>query len=160
MVLEGLWRILLSPIVGMAEDGAGAAVAGGSAIPENSLAFAIAAVAALAIAFAVQRLVADRRKFASATHMLAQLAHRLKAGEPPDWTPTGVADVDAIARTLEEFDQRLRRKRSLLTRLNAELIRGGIGGANGFPNQLRAIIDALPVGVLARRGAERAHSRG
>jgi PAS domain S-box-containing protein len=95
-----------------------------------------------------------RRQTAAATHSLAALAHRLKAGAPPEWTPTGVEDVDDIARTLGEFDERLRRKRALLTQLNEEVIRSGggnggrRGGSNGFNNQVRAIIDALPVGVL------------
>lgn len=56
--------------------------------------------------------------------------------------------VDRIAAALEAFDHRLRRKRSMLTRLNEELIRGGNDRPRGFNNQLRAIIDALPVGVL------------
>lgn len=98
---------------------------------------------------ALFRLNAARLETTAATHSLAEMAHRLKAGETPSWAMTGVDDVDDIARALEEFEQRLRRKRVLLTRLNAELIRGaGIGGPSVFNNQLRAIIDALPVGVL------------
>jgi PAS domain S-box-containing protein len=113
--------------------------------------FSDAAALGLAIVFAgsvyaLFRLDQDRRRTAAATHRLAEMAHRLKAGAQPGWVATGVADVDDIARTLDEFEQRLRRKRALLTQLNAEVIRGG--GANGFNNQLRAIIDALPVGVL------------
>lgn len=118
---------------------------------ENPAFFGAAALAlggALTLTLmALARRDSTRRKTASATHRLAELAHRLKAGAPTDWTPTGVTDVDDIARTLEEFDERLRRKRVLLTRLNEEVIRGG-GGSNGFNNHLRAIIDALPVGVL------------
>lgn len=111
------------------------------------------AALALGVALALTLMVlarqnATRRQTAAATHRLAELAHLLKTGAPTTWTPTGVSDIDDIARTLEEFDDRLRRKRALLTRLNEEVIRGGGGSSNGFNNQLRAIIDALPVGVL------------
>lgn len=111
------------------------------------------ATAALALALAgtlaaLWKANAARRRTARATHGLAMMAQRLKAGELSNWTVTGVTDVDDIARTLEEFEQRLRRKRALLTRLNAELIRGSGGASNSVNNQLRAIIDALPVGVL------------
>ncbi|MGJ0507960.1 MAG: HWE histidine kinase domain-containing protein [Methylocystis sp.] len=126
-----------------------------AATPEPAAGFADVAAISLAMALGATvlslfRLDAARRQNAAAAHKLAELAHRLKAGEPPDWTATGVADIDDIAHTLEEFGQRLRRKRALLTRLNEELIRssGAAGGSNGFNNQLRAIIDALPVGVL------------
>lgn len=97
----------------------------------------------------VLRLDAARRQTIAATHRLAELADRLKAGAPTTWSPTGVADVDDIARTLDEFDQRLRRKRALLTRLNEQIIRNSNNASsNSFNNQLRALIDALPVGVL------------
>ncbi len=115
--------------------------------------FWVFATLALAVALgiviaAILRSNAARRTTASATHDLAQMARRLKTGEPSSWTTTGVEDVDSIARTLEAFERRLRRKRALLTQLNAELLRNGVSGGNGFNNQLRAIIDALPVGVL------------
>lgn len=108
------------------------------------VALAIALIAAL---LTLYRLDSARRRQTAATHRLAELAHRLKAGELPAWAATEVADIDDIARTLGEFEQRLRRKRVLLTRLNEELIKGS-GAANGFNNRLRAVIDALPVGVL------------
>jgi PAS domain S-box-containing protein len=117
---------------------------------------ASAVVAALALAFvivaltiALYRMEVSRRRTRSATHRLAELAHRLKAGAPPDWVTTGVPDVDDIASMLNEFGHRLRRKRALLSRLNEELIKGsGAERPAGFNNQLRAVIDALPVGVL------------
>ncbi|KAF2990017.1 PAS domain S-box protein [Methylocystis sp. MJC1] len=114
-----------------------------------------AAIVTLVIAFVaalvmLYRLDSARRRNTAATHRLAELAHRLKAGEAPAWTATGVTDIDDIARALDEFEQRLRRKRALLTRLNEELIRGydAANEPSGFNNRLRAIIDALPVGVL------------
>lgn len=107
------------------------------------------ALALLAAITALFRLSAARRASTAATHDLAEMANRLKAGEPASWDLTGVEDIDDIARALAEFEERLRRKRILLTRLNSELIRGaGVDGRSGFNNQLRAIIDALPVGVL------------
>jgi PAS domain S-box-containing protein len=113
-------------------------------LSSTPLAVALAIAAAL---LALRRLDSARRKASSATHKLAELAERLKDGEPPPtWVDTGVAEVDTIARTLQEFGQRLRHKRALLMRLNEQLIReSGIKGVN---SQLRAIIDALPVGVL------------
>lgn len=130
--------------------GATLAPAGEASAPSLAAVAAMALAASLGAALLVLfRREAERRRAASATHRLAELAHRLKAGAPPDWTPTGVEDVDDIARTLEEFEHRLRRKRALLTQLNEEVIRGGGGGGqNAFNNHLRAIIDALPVGVL------------
>lgn len=104
--------------------------------------------ATAAAAFGFLRLETARRKTLSATRKLATLTQRLKSGESPEWTATGVGDVDDIARALQEFDERLQRKRTMLTRLNEELIRGGNAGPSAFNNQLRAIIDALPVGVL------------
>ncbi len=108
----------------------------------------VLAVALIAALFALYRLDNMRRRTVLATHKLAELAQRLKAGEPPEWTVTAVPDVDNIAYALCVFGQRLRRKRALLTRLNEELIRQSGGGAEGFNNYLRAVIDALPVGVL------------
>lgn len=96
----------------------------------------------------IVRLEQSRRRTLAAGRSLAEMTQRLKAGESPDWADTGIADIDAIAATLGEFEQRLRRKRILLTQLNEQLIRGGNGGSRGFNNQLRALIDALPVGVL------------
>ncbi len=115
----------------------------GSGAATLSLIGALGATLAVLYKFA-----AARRRVVAATRRLATLTRRLKAGEAPEWEETGVADIDAIALTLQEFDQRLRRKRHLLARLNEELIRNGNGGPRGFNNQLRAIIDALPVGVL------------
>jgi PAS domain S-box-containing protein len=109
----------------------------------------LCAVAFAAAFIALGRATAARDRMAAAVDRLGELTLRLKAGEPPVWTETGVDGVDRIARSLDEFELRLRRKRALLTRLNEELMRnGGANGANGFNNQLRAIIDALPVGVL------------
>jgi PAS domain S-box-containing protein len=107
------------------------------------------ALALMAALFALFRLDADRRRTAAATRRLAALADRLKAGSPPEWSPTGVRDVDDIAAALEDFGHRLRRKRALLTRLNEQIIRNSNSvSPGGFNNQLRALIDALPVGVL------------
>ncbi|PPD44989.1 MAG: histidine kinase [Methylocystis sp.] len=106
----------------------------------------LGALAALLLVLA--RLEMSRRRTLGATRKLAELTQRLQAGEAPVWERSGVPDIDAIARTLDEFEQRLRRKRQMLARLNEELLRSGDGGPHGFNNQLRAIIDALPVGVL------------
>ncbi len=153
MVEQGLWRILRSAVLlsfySLDAPGALAAQLFPISRGETAIGEAAAVAMALALALAVyglSRLDQDRRRTAEALHKLADMAHRLKAGAEPEWNATGVADVDDIARTLDEFEQRLRRKRGLLTRLNAEVLR--VGGSNGFNNQLRAIIDALPVGVL------------
>ncbi len=153
MVEQDLWRIPgFAVSLGLYFlDARGALAAQLLPISRADPAFAEAAGVMLAIAlsislYALFRLGQDRRRTAAATHRLAEMARRLKAGAEPEWAATGVAEVDDIALTLGEFEQRLRRKRALLTRLNAEVIRGG--GSNGFSNQLRAIIDALPVGVL------------
>ncbi|WP_442755255.1 HWE histidine kinase domain-containing protein [Methylocystis sp. JAN1] len=149
---QALWRIIGPALAAVAKAGGALAAAPAAfAYPSADLWSAVAAALALALggaSVALWKANADRRKAAKATHGLAEMAHRLKAGELSQWSVTGVADVDDIARTLEEFEQRLRRKRALLTRLNAELIRGSGGVSNSVNNQLRAIIDALPVGVL------------
>jgi PAS domain S-box-containing protein len=150
---QGLWGMIsvafsagfagaaAAPAASMALAGTGSDLAGGAAL--------VLAVALAAALFALFRLDADRRRTVAATHRLAELAQRLKAGAPPEWTDTGVADVDAIAGALDDFGQRLRRKRVLLTRLNEQIIRNGSNAnGSGFSNQLRALIDALPVGVL------------
>lgn len=152
LVIEtALWRTICPALFLVAETG-GAPAAESSLPDSGGTNFWVAAIILLAVGLGVAvvalfRLSAARRETARAMHVLADMAHRLKAGEAPSWTATGVADIDDIARTLDEFEQRLRRKRALLTRLNAELIRGA-GEPAGFNNQLRAIIDALPVGVL------------
>lgn len=160
MVDHDLVRILgfaLSADISLGVKGNNALVADARPLAQAELfpAFEQAFVIALAIAliaslFALYRLDSARRLQAAATHRLAELAHRLKAGELPAWAATGVADIDDIARTLDQFEQRLRRKRALLSRLNEELIKGGgdANAPNGFNNRLRAVIDALPVGVL------------
>ena len=110
---------------------------------------ALLAAALLLALYALYRLDASRREMLSAHGKLASLTQRLKSGESTHWRETGVADVDAIAHTLEEFDQRLRHKRAKLVELNQELIKSdGLAGSGGFDNLLRAIIDAMPVGVL------------
>lgn len=157
MVEQDLWRTLgfaVSTSFYFTLDAGGALAAQFPSFAPPGASLAGPAAVALAIALAVAlyalfRLIDDRRRTAAATHRLAEMANRLKTGAEPDWVRTGVADVDDIAHALGEFEQRLRRKRALLTRLNAEVIRSGGGAAsNGFSNQLRAIIDALPVGVL------------
>ncbi len=112
----------------------------------TSVVLAGALVLSLLVIFGLER---NRRRTLAASHRLAEMTQRLKAGEKPGWTDTGIPDIDRIAATLGEFEQRLRRKRVLLTQLNEQLIRGGgNGGPSGFNNELRALIDALPVGVL------------
>ncbi|MGJ0394460.1 MAG: HWE histidine kinase domain-containing protein [Methylocystis sp.] len=159
MIEEKGGRILYfapSVYISIAAEAPGEAAAESPSLerPELSPVFAwemialVLAVAFVAALFALYRLDHTRRRNAAATHRLAELAQRLKAGEPPEWTATAAPDVDNIAYTLCEFGQRLRRKRALLTRLNEELIRQGVGGEAGVSNYLRAIIDALPVGVL------------
>ena len=147
------WRLFFPALATVGKAGSALAAASPAAASSPDATFSGVAAGALAItlagaAAALWRAGAIRRETTKATHQLAEMAHRMKAGELTRWNETGVADVDDIARTLEEFEQRLRRKRALLTRLNAELIRGSAGSSNSFNNQLRAIIDALPVGVL------------
>lgn len=142
---------------GLGSDGGSPFLATVAGTGETAAALRLALVAlfvlcaALAASLlALHRLRTSRHRLEAATYRLAGLADQLKAGKPPGWTPTGVPDIDGIARALEEVDQRLRRKRALLTRLNEEILRGGgrNSAAGGFGNQLRAVIDALPVGVL------------
>jgi len=99
--------------------------------------------------FTLYRLAAYRRTMLAAHNRLATLAQNLKAGEKADWIDTGFSEVDAIAATLQDFDNRLRQKRSKLAQLNEELIkREPAGKPSGVNNQLRAIINAMPVGVV------------
>lgn len=151
MIGQSRWRILSFAVSLGSCDARQALAAQLFPIPRADPALAGAAGVVLGIALAISvyvifRLDQSRRRAAAATHRLAEMAQRMKAGDQPEWATTGVADIDDIARTLEAFEQRLRRKRGLLTRLNSEVLRGG--GSNGFNNQLRAIIDALPVGIL------------
>lgn len=91
-----------------------------------------------------------QRESLRALEKLATIALQLRNGQPTTWRDTGVARIDAIAGLLEEFDQRLRYKREKLTELNADIASAHARPDNrkGFNNYLRAIIDAIPVGVL------------
>lgn len=115
----------------------------------------LAGVGALIVVLAGVLLICLRshivqRETRLAQDRLAALALQLKNGQPTQWRDTGVAGVDAIAGLLSEFDQRLRYKREKLAELNAQIVGAapGPGERKSFNNHLRAIIDAVPLGVL------------
>lgn len=138
----------LASVLAIGIGGAAAAEAENCVMGPGAAAIALAGMI-FVLLFTLYRLTAYRRRMLYAHSRLAVLTQDLKAGEITNWVETGIADVDAIAATLQDFDRRLREKRSKLARLNEELIkREPIAGSTGFNNELRAIINAMPVGVL------------
>ena len=105
---------------------------------------------ALGTAFAVIFwLIKQRREAQKAQHELAELTLAVEARGAPHWSDTGVAEVDAIARSIQDIDERLREKRKRLSELNELLMKSStIVSRAGANLQLRALLDAVPVGIL------------
>lgn len=104
--------------------------------------------AALLATIAFARARAALRAFEAAQRSLARLARDISAGGPGEWRDTGVTEVDSIGRALLEFEQRLRRKRDKLRELNEEIIKKAESHGPLQSSVLRAMIDAMPVGVV------------
>jgi len=105
---------------------------------------------ALATAFAVIFwLVRQRREAQRAQHELAELTLAVEARNASHWSDTGLAEVDAIAHSIQDIDERLREKRKRLSELNDLLTKSStIVSRVGANLQLRALLDAVPVGIL------------
>lgn len=105
---------------------------------------------ALATAFAVIfLLVRQRREALKAQHELAELTLAVEARGASRWSDTGVAGVDAIAHSIQDIDERLREKHRRLSELNELLMKSStIVSRAGANLQLRALLDAVPVGIL------------
>lgn len=109
----------------------------------------LAAGSVAAALFAVIALLHTRARLGdirNAQQRLAGLASEINAGGVAQWNDTGVAEVDSIGQALLSFEQRLRSKREKLRRMNEELLK-----QSRTPLQsgvLRAILDAVPVGVV------------
>lgn len=107
---------------------------------------AIALVAALTVIF---WLVQRRRKTQRAQVELAELTLAVEANNASHWRDTGIPEVDAIAHSLQNIDGRLREKRKRLFELNDLLTKSSaVIGRAGSNLQLRALLDAMPVGIL------------
>ncbi len=109
-------------------------------------ALAVALVAALAAIF---WLVRNLRQAQRAQHELAELTVAVEARKASPWSDTGVHEVDAIAHSIQDMDERLREKRKRLSELNELLMKSStIVSRAGANLQLRALLDAVPVGIL------------
>ncbi|MGD9656511.1 MAG: HWE histidine kinase domain-containing protein [Methylocystis sp.] len=109
-------------------------------------ALAIALAAALTAIF---WLVRRRRETQKAQIELAELSLAVEASSASDWRDTGIPEVDAIAHSLQEIDERMREKRKKLFELNDLLTKSStVVGRAGANLQLRALLDAMPVGIL------------
>lgn len=108
----------------------------------------------LALAFLVGIAVAvhlarSRSVLRRAQAELLTLTLAVEAREEGNWRDTGVSEVDTIARTIAKFEERLREKRQRLAELNDLLVKKSTVVSPGGVNiQLRAILDAMPVGIL------------
>jgi len=106
--------------------------------------------AALAVALiAIFWLVTQRRAARRAQLELAELTFAVEARSASHWSDTGVVAVDAIAHRIQDIDHRLREKRKRLLELNELLTKSSttVDGA-GAHSQLRALLDAVPLGIL------------
>ncbi len=111
-------------------------------------------VAALTVALAaailvIGQLARQRRAAKKAQHELAELTLAVEVRGDPHWRDTGIAEVDAIAHSLQDIDERLRAKRKRLAELNDLLTKASTVVSRTSANlQLRALLDAVPVGIL------------
>jgi PAS domain S-box-containing protein len=105
---------------------------------------------AQAVTFAVIAwLVKQRRDGQKAQHELAELTLAVEARGASHWRDTGVPEVDAIAHSIQDIDERLREKRKRLSELNELLMKSStIVSRAGSNLQLRALLDAVPVGII------------
>lgn len=105
---------------------------------------------ALAAAFAaVFWLVRRGRATQRAQTELAELTLAVEARAASRWNDTGVAEVDAIAHSIQDMDERLREKRRRLSELNDLLMKSSaVVSRAGASPQLRALLEAVPVGIL------------
>ncbi len=108
---------------------------------------ALAFVLLISIA-AILWLTRMRDAFQRAHQKLQALTLTVKAREHAPWDDTGVAAVDAIAQTIQEFDRRLREKRQKLSELDDLLAKKSTLAGPGVTGRLHAILDAVPVGIL------------
>ncbi|MDP3067905.1 MAG: HWE histidine kinase domain-containing protein [Methylocystis sp.] len=94
-------------------------------------------------------LVRQRRETQRAQHELAELSLAVEARGASHWSDTGVPEVDAIAHSIQDMDERLREKRKRLSELNDLLLKSStIVSRAGANLQLRALLDAVPVGII------------
>lgn len=122
----------------------------GSIRAEVWLGVVVALAAALAVAVAaIFWLVKRQRETQKAQLELAELTLAVEARGASHWNDTGVAEVDAIAHSIQDMDERLREKRNRLSELNDLLAKSStIVSHVGAHMQLRALLDAMPVGIL------------
>ncbi|NUJ80035.1 PAS domain S-box protein [Methylocystis sp. FS] len=112
------------------------------------------AVSALAVALAMTLavifwLVRQRREAQRAQHQLAELSLAVEARGASHWSDTGVPEVDAIAHSLQDMDERLREKCKRVSELNDLLMKSStIVSRAGANLQMRALLDAVPVGII------------
>ena len=108
---------LLDPI--LAAQMAPARASDGATI-NNPSAFVLATALALCMALVIL-LVISRRRHTAAQTQLAELSEKLQSGAEVSWRRTGVVEIDAIARTLTEVDERLKLKRQRLSEVTEQI---------------------------------------
>jgi len=106
-------------------------------------------VALVATVMVIIWLVRQRRQAQRAQQELAELTFAVEARSDSHWSDTGIAEVDAIAHSIQDIDERLREKRKRLSELNDLLMKSSTVVSRAGANlQLRALLDAVPVGIL------------
>ncbi|MBM3553457.1 MAG: histidine kinase [Alphaproteobacteria bacterium] len=111
-------------------------------------------VATLTVALAaaivvICQLARQRRAAEKAQLELAELTLAVEARGAAHWSDTGIAEIDAIAHSIQDIDERLREKRRRLSELNDLLMKSSAVVSRAGANlQLRALLEAVPVGIL------------
>ncbi len=105
---------------------------------------------ALAAAFVVIFWLSKRRRATQKAQLeLAELTLAVEARGAAHWSDTGIAEIDAIARSIQDIDERLQEKRRRLSELNDLLMKSSAVVSRAGANlQLRALLEAVPVGIL------------
>lgn len=118
------------------------------AYPSLLLCAALAVALILALG-AIWRLMQTRGDERRALQELSTLMGDAMAREATRWRDTGLADIDAMAHSVLELDERLREKRQKLSELTDLLAKkSSIAGRSDMGSRLHAILDAVPVGIL------------
>ncbi|MEF3366726.1 HWE histidine kinase domain-containing protein [Methylocystis sp. 9N] len=109
-------------------------------------ALASALIVALAALWRLTQARGDERR---ALHELSTLLGSVKAREATRWRDSGVSEIDAIAHSILELQERLREKRQKLTELTDLLAKKScLANQSDMNSRLHAILDAVPVGIL------------
>ncbi len=115
---------------------------------EPGLSVALGLLLAIAF-FELWRQAQQKTRQAGALKNLLAFTSNILLRGTQNWRATGVTDVDAVAQALEEIETRLRIKRAKLKELSEILSMSVLPNEpDSGPRILRAMIDAMPVGVV------------